>query len=310
MAAVHPQSAQSKPDGWDGVLLGCVIECPGCGAADDYETVPASVVALALLGIASAKGLAGDGVPTAGVILGVAQLHDGTTVRRPTQAMATLRARAAERPEDGATWRRLGNACERYGRPGEAESAWLRAVQVDEREFEAAFSLVQLYEAGGRAEAVRYLLLAVERFPRAPGLAAEPRRGFALALAERLEGLARCVPGPLSLEAAWSDGPARDRVVVRVSSADLHRVRDWERLGEWLASADIAGLRVARTVTDEGDSQLEALLEGRVLEAVAAEPTPSQPFVRVSPKVGRNAPCPCGSGRKHKRCCGRASRAA
>ncbi len=24
------------------------------------------------------------------------------------------------------------------------------------------------------------------------------------------------------------------------------------------------------------------------------------------PRVGRNAPCPCGSGRKHKRCCGRA----
>lgn len=23
-------------------------------------------------------------------------------------------------------------------------------------------------------------------------------------------------------------------------------------------------------------------------------------------KVGRNAPCPCGSGDKHKRCCGRA----
>jgi uncharacterized protein len=23
-----------------------------------------------------------------------------------------------------------------------------------------------------------------------------------------------------------------------------------------------------------------------------------------SPKVGRNDPCPCGSGRKHKRCCG------
>jgi len=25
---------------------------------------------------------------------------------------------------------------------------------------------------------------------------------------------------------------------------------------------------------------------------------------RAAPKVGRNAPCPCGSGRKYKRCCG------
>lgn len=26
--------------------------------------------------------------------------------------------------------------------------------------------------------------------------------------------------------------------------------------------------------------------------------------VRTEPKVGRNEPCPCGSGKKHKRCCG------
>ena len=28
-------------------------------------------------------------------------------------------------------------------------------------------------------------------------------------------------------------------------------------------------------------------------------------FRREHPKVGRNDPCPCGSGRKHKKCCGR-----
>ena len=27
------------------------------------------------------------------------------------------------------------------------------------------------------------------------------------------------------------------------------------------------------------------------------------PFVRETPKVGRNEPCPCGSGKKYKRCC-------
>ena len=30
-----------------------------------------------------------------------------------------------------------------------------------------------------------------------------------------------------------------------------------------------------------------------------------QPFVRVSPKVGRNEPCPCGSGKKYKQCHGK-----
>ena len=29
------------------------------------------------------------------------------------------------------------------------------------------------------------------------------------------------------------------------------------------------------------------------------------PVVREQPKVGRNEPCPCGSGKKFKKCCGR-----
>ncbi|NIA52681.1 UPF0149 family protein [Massilia sp. TW-1] len=32
--------------------------------------------------------------------------------------------------------------------------------------------------------------------------------------------------------------------------------------------------------------------------------TPTPPIVRATPKVGRNDPCPCGSGRKMKKCCG------
>ena len=30
-----------------------------------------------------------------------------------------------------------------------------------------------------------------------------------------------------------------------------------------------------------------------------------KPYRRVEPKVGRNDPCPCGSGKKYKKCCGR-----
>jgi len=31
----------------------------------------------------------------------------------------------------------------------------------------------------------------------------------------------------------------------------------------------------------------------------------AKPMVREGPKVGRNDPCPCGSGKKFKKCCGR-----
>jgi len=36
-----------------------------------------------------------------------------------------------------------------------------------------------------------------------------------------------------------------------------------------------------------------------------AEPPKRQPVKRKEKKVGRNAPCPCGSGKKYKKCCGR-----
>ncbi len=29
------------------------------------------------------------------------------------------------------------------------------------------------------------------------------------------------------------------------------------------------------------------------------------PIVREEPKIGRNDPCPCGSGKKYKKCCGK-----
>jgi hypothetical protein len=32
-------------------------------------------------------------------------------------------------------------------------------------------------------------------------------------------------------------------------------------------------------------------------------PAPAVPARRTTPKVGRNDPCPCGSGKKYKKCC-------
>jgi len=34
------------------------------------------------------------------------------------------------------------------------------------------------------------------------------------------------------------------------------------------------------------------------------KPLPTRPVVNAAPKAGRNDPCPCGSGKKSKKCCG------
>ena len=47
----------------------------------------------------------------------------------------------------------------------------------------------------------------------------------------------------------------------------------------------------------------ERMERKRVAKPVEAGDEPQQPVVRGR-KIGRNEPCPCGSGKKYKRCCG------
>ncbi|MBQ9694652.1 MAG: SEC-C domain-containing protein, partial [Kiritimatiellae bacterium] len=49
-----------------------------------------------------------------------------------------------------------------------------------------------------------------------------------------------------------------------------------------------------------GDGSLETLME-----SLNAKAEPIAPVKAATPKVGRNEPCPCGSGKKYKNCCGR-----
>ena len=51
----------------------------------------------------------------------------------------------------------------------------------------------------------------------------------------------------------------------------------------------------------EGEKPADALDGGRLF------PGKVETFRRETPKVGRNDPCPCGSGKKFKRCCGKAA---
>jgi uncharacterized protein len=78
-----------------------------------------------------------------------------------------------------------------------------------------------------------------------------------------------------------------------------------------------------RTLRDEdGERWVEAILpslvkihafwlerrqsarDPRGLRTGAPPPLEQQPVVRTTPKVGRNDLCPCGSGKKYKKCCG------
>lgn len=82
------------------------------------------------------------------------------------------------------------------------------------------------------------------------------------------------------------------------------RVQSLARAEEVVSLCDQHGWKVVVGVEPgelEDLSDLERLLSGDTSdpEAVSA--------VRRENRVGRNEPCPCGSGSKYKRCCGKAS---
>jgi preprotein translocase subunit SecA len=54
--------------------------------------------------------------------------------------------------------------------------------------------------------------------------------------------------------------------------------------------------------------QASAMEQAAAEESQGAESDDQRtPFVREEPKLGRNEPCPCGSGKKYKQCHGRLS---
>lgn len=58
-------------------------------------------------------------------------------------------------------------------------------------------------------------------------------------------------------------------------------------------------------VVREDQFQHEEKTQQLQYSGAGQEAQAKQPVRRDQPKVGRNDPCPCGSGKKHKKCCGR-----
>jgi SEC-C motif-containing protein len=101
---------------------------------------------------------------------------------------------------------------------------------------------------------------------------------------------------------------------------DVKETRAWSENSKWL------GLKILSVVEGgpadtEGTVEFEASYERNGLKDVHHEKAQfkkvdgqwlydegnivTKTVVRAAPKVGRNEPCPCGSGKKYKHCCGR-----
>jgi len=101
---------------------------------------------------------------------------------------------------------------------------------------------------------------------------------------------------------------------------DYKSTRDWSEQSKWLGLKIVSKEKGGPSDT-EGVVEFEAVYERDGLKDIHHETAKfkkekdewlyveghisPRTIVRTSPKVGRNDPCPCGSGKKYKQCCGR-----
>lgn len=95
----------------------------------------------------------------------------------------------------------------------------------------------------------------------------------------------------------WMGGPMSDDELENLMGPAL----------QWLApQSELAPALLRRVVDLALDDEYVARLQRHYAMYRARIDAPRASTRRPGPKVGRNDPCPCGSGKKHKKCCGAA----
>jgi len=135
-----------------------------------------------------------------------------------------------------------------------------------------------------------------------------------------MECLTEDAPRKISADDEWFDAVPDAMCALLEHAADAGELEQGRELAKLVASqaheirraaSDPARWGMAKTVlmaaqaegVDPMDSQqMEGFIE-RWNQRATPPPTPPEP--RRTTKIGRNQPCPCGSGKKYKRCCGR-----
>lgn len=146
-----------------------------------------------------------------------------------------------------------------------------------------------------RAECVAKLAAQLEKF-------SEQQEFFNAFLIAPLWDLRAVEVLPL-IERAYAAGRVDESITGHVEDVQIHfglktkrehppRPRHLTALGERLAE-----LRERVQALEQENAELRSLLEEPAFDL------PSEPYVAPA-KIGRNEPCPCGSGKKYKKCCG------
>jgi len=176
----------------------------------------------------------------------------------------------------------------------EQSNEWVRSVAMD--------GLVALVTSGQRTrdDAVAYFLQLFHKLERKPGA--------------QWDGLAHVCADLWPQEAIEELGRAYADGLVDTGSIDWQDIEQALALGQQGAMqharyrdsliSDLAkSMGWMQCFHDEArENEGERDSEENLLESLSSEYA-TAPIRRTTPKIGRNEPCPCGSGQKFKKCC-------
>jgi len=182
-------------------------------------------------------------------------MWDGTTIIRPSLALAHLLELAEAEPQDAMRWQKLGTLRYRLGAVGVVE-ALLRAHEVDDAELGGAMGLLRHYtEEGTPAERDTWLVQAVARYPKAKAAGKPFESPWLPYLVERIVEWGD-VAAMRTLTATWMRGGLQVE-----STAYIFSIPDNNALERFLESADLVSLSIGEVLPESRPSALEMYLE-------------------------------------------------
>lgn len=297
VATVHPNREVCKREGWDGICFERIAVCKFCGAEDDYTLPTFASMTLLSHTLASAFRKARGEDPVA---VRVPTLSDGTRIHRPSDALRHWQAKIDKNPRDGEAWLRLAINLKNQKRYDASVDAFQRAISLRPGRVDAAAMFLDLLTELGRVKELGpYAEQVLVALPKDRHETSEFRVDAASTALKALKDSG----DPHGLTVRWTPTSADDE---GVGVVDLARITNQETLAGMLAHNRVTSIALKTPAEEDRDSPLERRVEaGNGFDRREGGYTIQSPVVRAEPRVGRNDPCPCGSGQKYKKCHGR-----
>lgn len=268
------------------------FRCRECDAGGPWELPDETSMYITMMGMAAMSG-----IEDAPVCFGPIATFDNKVFRYATDCEAHLKKLIDLEPERAFLWVRLGNLYNHAGQDKLAKAAYERAIELDPKDIEAHSMFGQiLIETGRYLKAVPHFHAVLKHVRDARQVSKKLRRQLARGAIESLLEAHAESNGEIDLLPTMSlqelRKPREDEpVVVELREFDLGTEDGINELCDMFVEPP---RRAGWNLLRRRKKPARDVLDDRVAVSIRREGF----------AVGRNDPCPCGSGRKYKKCCG------